>query len=232
MILPNEKIIFMHIPKTGGVSVENFFLEKYGYERNPFLLIHGYGVGLNTNKSKYAVYPHMHYSLKEIVIEAKKNKIIVDNSWTIFSIVRNPYYKFLSDLMYQDVTPLKYQFHTLPEVNKKDYINYCIDLYLKSDTNENYHSNHARPQYQFFEECDLECKIFKFEEGLINIIESLGFDTGGSFPHYLDPSQTFNIPKPNYSKMLTRQLIEVVNKEYKKDFEIYNYSMLNPLDFN
>jgi hypothetical protein len=32
--------------------------------------------------------------------------------------------------------------------------------------------------------------------------------------------------------MITRQLVEIVNKEYKKDFEIYGYSMLNPLDFN
>ena len=133
MILPNEKIIFIHVPKTGGVSVENFFLEKYGYERNPFLLIHGYGMGLNTNKSKYTVYPHMHYSLKEIVIEAKKNKIIVDNSWTIFSIVRNPYYRFLSDLVYQDVTPLKYQFHTLPEVNKKNDLVKDVVNFLEKD---------------------------------------------------------------------------------------------------
>lgn len=232
MVLLNEKIIFIHIPKTGGVSIENFFLKKYGYERNPFLLIHGYGMGLNTTKSKYTVYPHMHYPLKNVLVEVKKNKVIVDDSWTIFSIVRNPYYRFLSDLIYQEVTPLKYQFHTLPEVNKKDYLNHCIDLFLESDTNENYHSNHTLPQHQFFEGCDLECKIFKFEEGLINIMESLGFDTNGTFPHYLEPSQTFNIPKPDYNQMFTKRLVEVVNEKYQKDFEIYNYSMLNPLDFN
>jgi len=232
MILFDEKIIFVHVPKTGGVSVENFFLEKYGYKRNPFLLIHGYGMDLNTTKSKYTVYPHMHYPLKNILIEAEKNKVIVDNSWTVFSIVRNPYYRFLSDLMYQEVTPLKHQFHTLPETNKKDYLNNCIDLFFESDVNENYHSNHTLPQHQFFEGCDLECKIFKFEEGLINIMESLGFDTNGSFPHHLEPSQTFNIPKPNYNQMLTRHLVEIVNEKYQKDFEIYNYSMLDPLDFN
>ena len=232
MVLFNEKIIFIHIPKTGGVSIENFFLKKYGYERNPFLLIHGYGMGLNTTKSKYTVYPHMHYPLKDVLVEVKKNKVIVDDSWTIFSVVRNPYYRFLSDLIYQEVTPLKYQFHTLPEVNKKNYLNHCIDLFLESDTNENYHSNHTLPQHQFFEECDLECKIFKFEEGLINIMESLGFDTDNTFPHYLEPSQTFNIPKPNYDQMLTRHLVEIVNEKYQKDFEIYNYSMLDPLDFN
>ena len=231
MILPNEKIIFIHVPKTGGVSIENFFIKLYGYERNPLLLNHSYGVFIDSNNDRATIYPHMHCTLPQVLQIAKQNKIQVDNTWTIFSIIRNPYFKLISDFFYQDVLPFKYHYHTLPEVNKKSFIDYWVEVYFRSDKNLNYHSNHSLPQYKFFENCDLECKIFKFEEGLDTAIKSLGFPITEKFPRDLDPAIVFNIPKPDYKELLTKYLIETVNEKYSRDFKEFGYEMLNPLDF-
>ena len=71
-------------------------------------------------------------------------------------------------------------------------------------------------------------KIFKFEEGLENIVKKLGFEIKEKFPHLLNIPEILNLPKPNYSKMLTPYLVETINSKYEKDFEIFGYEMLNP----
>ena len=228
MLLIPEKTIFIHIPKTGGISIEEFFLKEYGYERNEALLIHSYTYDWSYNKSERTSYPTMHLTLPKVVSIAKKNKLVIDDSWLIFSIVRNPYFKFLSELFFQEYTPLKYHYHTLDSKNQKNLINKCIDEYFDDYSKIAYHGNHSLPQYKFFEDTDINYKIFKFEEGLENIVKKLGFKIKEKFPHFLNIPEIFNLPKPNYSKMLTPYLVETINSKYKKDFEIFGYEMLNP----
>lgn len=229
MLLIPEKTIFVHIPKTGGSSVEEFIMNHYGYERNECLLVHGFGIDLSINESDLIPYPVMHYRLKTILKIANSNKCVVDNSWTIFSIVRNPYTKFLSELFFQPFTNFKYNYHMLPDNAKGMYLDSCIDGYFNHPAKDNYHSYHSLEQYKFFENVNVNYQIFKFEEGLENIVKKLGFEVKDKFPHLLDMPSILNLPKPNYSKMFTPYLIETINTKYKKDFEIFGYDMLNPL---
>jgi hypothetical protein len=229
MLLIPEKTIFVHIPKTGGSSVEEFIMDYYGYERNECLLVHGFGTDLNVKESYFTPYPMMHYKLDKIVRIAERNKVKVDDTWTIFSIVRNPYYKFLSELFFVQFSSLRYHHHMVPKVNKEGLINSCVDEYFKHPTAfSTYHSNHSLPQYKFFENVDVNYKIFKFEEGLENIITQLGFEIKKKLPHLLNVSEYDNVPKPNYKEMLTSYLIDTVNTKYQKDFELFGYEMLDP----
>jgi hypothetical protein len=228
MLLIPEKTIFVHIPKTGGSSVEEFIMNYYGYKRNECLLVHGFGIDLASGEAEFVPYPIMHYKLKTILRIAECNKTTIDNSWTIFSIVRNPYYKFLSDLFFSHYSNLKHNYHMLPDNAKSMYLDSCIDEYFNHPTKKNYHSYHSLEQYKFFEDVDTNYQIFKFEEGLENIIKKLGFEIKEKFPHLLNIPTIFNVPKPNYSKMLTPYLVEIINAKYKKDFEIFGYEMLDP----
>lgn len=234
MILTKEKLIYIHIPKTGGVSIESFILDYYGYERSVFNFTDG--VGFNKVSSEKngrdTMYPLMHFTLEWTEEELDKAHIPWDNSWTIFSVVRNPYYKFISGLFFSDHTSFSYHYHTLPRDAQTMLINECVDTLLsKTDYFKNYHSNHILPQYKFFENSKLPCQIFKFEEGLPNIITKLGFEIKEDFPHKLNIFKTKRIPRPNYKDILTPYLIEVVNEKYQKDFETFGYEMLDPRDF-
>lgn len=228
MLLIPEKTIFVHVPKTGGSSVEEFILSHYGYKRNECLLVHGFGVDLSLDEGGLVPYPIMHYRLKTILKIATANKAIVDDSWNIFTIVRNPYTKFLSDLFFTHYTDLKYNYHMLPDNVKGNYLNECVDGYFNHMASENYHSYHSLEQHKFFEDTDIKYQIFKFEEGLENIVKKLGFEVKDKFPHLLDIPTYYNIPKPNYMKMLTPYLVETINNKYKLDFEIFGYEMLDP----
>jgi hypothetical protein len=229
MLLIPEKTIFVHIPKTGGSSVEDFIMNQYGYKRNECLLVHGFSVDLDFEESHFVPYPTMHFKLKTILRIAEANKAQIDNSWNIFSIVRNPYYRFLSEIFFSNYTNLKHNYHMLPDSAKVMYLDSCVDEYFNHPAKNSYHSYHSLEQYKFFEGVDVNYQIFKFEEGLENIVKKMGFEVKDSFPHILDVSVYANVPKPNYSKMLTPYLVETINTRYKKDFEIFGYEMLDPI---
>jgi hypothetical protein len=228
MLLIPEKTIFVHIPKTGGSSVEEFIMNQYGYTRNECLLIHGFGIDLSLGEKDLVPYPMMHYRLKTILRIAEANKVQINDSWTIFSIVRNPYYKFLSDLFFSPFSNFKYNYHMLPDNAKAMYLESCVDGYFNHPAKENHHSYHSLKQYKFFEDVDVNYQIFKFEEGLENIVKKLGFEIKEKFPHLLDIPSYLNLPKPNYSKMLTPHLVETINNKYSKDFKMFGYEMLDP----
>ena len=232
MILPNEKLIYIHIPKTGGISVEDFILGEFGYKRSVLSLTDGIGnLRINSKNDGYdTLYPYMHHTLPQVINIANKTNIEVDNTWNLFSIVRNPYYKFISELFFVQYTPLPFHYHTLPQVNKTQLVNNSIDEYFSNKNEINFHSNHSLPQYKFFEGVDLNYKIFKFEEGLENIMVKLGFEVNNNFPHQLDMFKIHSTPRPNYKDVLTPYLVEIVNEKYAKDFEIFGYDMLSPLD--
>jgi hypothetical protein len=228
MLLIPEKTIFVHIPKTGGSSVEEFIMNQYGYTRNECLLIHGFGIDLSLGEKDLVPYPMMHYRLKTILRIAEANKVQINDSWTIFSIVRNPYYKFLSDLFFSPFSNFKYNYHMLPDNAKAMYLDSCVDEYFNHPAENSYHSYHSLEQYKFFEDVDVNYQIFKFEEGLENIVKKLGFEIKEKFPHLLDIPSYLNLPKPNYSKMLTPHLVETINNKYSKDFKMFGYEMLDP----
>lgn len=232
MILPNEKLIYIHVPKTGGASVEDFLLDKFGYKRSPFTLTDGIGYQRvnSKNNGNDTAYPYLHYTLPQIIEIASKNNIQIDNTWNIFSIVRNPYYKLISELFFLPITPLPFHYHTIPLDIRGRLVNECIDQYFNNNNISNYHSNHSLPQYQFFEGVKLNYQILKFENGLENIMNKLGFEVKNDFPHRLNMFHHYGVPKPNYKDVLTPYLVEFVNERYQKDFETFKYNMLSPLD--
>jgi len=234
MLLSKEKLIYIHIPKTGGSSVEDFLLSNFNYKRSVLNLTDGIGKSFIKNKVNdgfETLYPLMHYTLSQVIEVASQSNIQVDNSWNVFSIVRNPYYKFVSELFFLAPSLLLQHYHTLPnKIDKDILINESVDSYFKGKKNETFHSNHSLPQYKFFDGADINCKIFKFEEGLINIMGKLGFDAKDNFPHRLNMFHLSGSPRPNYKDLLTPYLVEVVNERYQKDFEMFGYNMLSPLD--
>lgn len=230
MVLTKEKIIFIHIPKTGGISVEEYLLSYYGYKRNAFILNHGFGTYLDKFNNKQTIYPQMHYPLLRVNHELIKNGVEIDDNWKIFSIVRNPYNKFLSELFYNEskTDGFRYNYFTLPENQRGHYLNRTIDFFLNNDVYDNYHSNHTLPQYRFFENIDLNYQIFKLEDGLENALIQLGYPAQNQVKHYLDSFKYIGVARPSYQKVYTKYLIEIINDLYYQDFQEFNYKMLNP----
>lgn len=199
------KLLFIHIPKTGGTNIENKIKRKYSqtlYSKSTnYLLDHPY-----RKKSLQ----HQFYT----TLYKFKNKLNIDfNNIKIFAVVRNPYDRIISDLFWYKLIN--------KESSDEEVYNIIKNNYLSRDDLD----NHNEPQYKFVtdDDCNLipNIKIFKCE--LLNetndeLNKFLGFDI----------DITHNEGNKNYSKYLNNNSISLINEKYKKDFELFDYNLIQP----
>ena len=193
--------LFIHIPKTGGTSVE-----KYLQTKSSQTLYSG-----PTND----LMPEYH--LQQISLQHQyfcniwryRHILGVDfNNIKIITIVRNPYDRIISDLFHFDLIKKD----TTPEK-----VYNVIQSYLKRTDLD----NHNVPQYKFI--CDMkgnlyknipQMKIFKTET-LTKELHNYGFTD------YKGKSRS-----NNYMNYLNKDSISLINKFYQVDFLIFGYTMI------
>ena len=193
----DANLLFIHIPKTGGTSLEEYLLKKYNQT------VH------DSDKNK--IIPIMkrlflqHYTYDEIYKNRQVLGVNFDDNLKIITIVRNPYDRLISDMLYLRFINKNSSPEQIYNVIKNKYL-YEKDLY-----------NHNIPQYKFLIDENKNVipnlKIFKTET-LTTELKEYGFtDYDGK------DSST------DYSKYLNNDSIKLINKFYKKDFELFGYDM-------
>lgn len=202
---PDINILFIHIPKTGGTSLEGFFSKKSSQQ---LFCCHGWNnvFPKETHLSNYSL---QHQSLKDI--EKYKElfpQIKFDKNLKIISVVRNPYNRIISDL----------KFNRLLNTNTKDpdKIYDIIKKFVESPYEK--YDNHNRPQYQYLindkNEIDSRVTIFR-SETLTKDMQNYGF------PDYRGKETS-----PQYLHLLNEKSIELINKVYDLDFKFFNYKKI------
>ncbi len=128
----------------------------------------------------------------------------------IFSVVRNPYDRIISDLFWFKLIKKDFTTEKVYNVIKNNYL-YRDNL-----------DNHNKPQYKFIVDENSELikniKIFKTEtlnESNNDLSKFVGCN--------------INIRKQgvnkDYSNYLNKDSISLINTFYKKDFELFNYKL-------
>ena len=199
-----NNLLFIHIPKTGGSSLEKYFSVKFNIPLNKKSLMSTEDIRDYNDK------PEINSSLQHLtyntIYKYKDFFKIDENTIKILAVVRNPYHKVLSDLFY------------LKKINvnsTKEEVYSSIQIYLK----ENY-DNHTTPQYKF---------ITNDNEELIENLLLIRTETLNEDMHKLG-YKDFNIKmnmNPNtvdYNDYLNNDSIALINEIYKKDFELLNYN--------
>jgi hypothetical protein len=206
----NVNILFIHIPKTGGTSIAKYLSQKYSIQ-----LCEKSFSGFNLCKNINV--PSDHFLLNTI-LTLYKDKIVFKNL-KILSVVRNPYSKIISEIFFRK--KISEQNISDDDTQKiiETIITTDINIYLE---NKHHAENHFIPQYKFL--CDKNEKIYnnidilKFEN-LNNDIKKLGFEDFN-----VDINKTEK--KFDYKYYLNKNSINLINKIYKKDFELFGYKMI------
>ncbi len=198
-----KNILFIHIPKTGGTVIEKTIKKKYNETLHcgqPYnnLLSYPY----NKKSLQHQFYTTLYKYRDQLEIDFDNVKI--------FTVVRNPYDRIISDLFWSNKIKKHFTANRVYNIIKNNYLN-------RNDLD-----NHNEPQYKFITDENLKLipniKIFKCE----TLNESN--DELNKFLEFNIDIKRKNINK-DYSRYLNKGSIALINKFYKKDFELFNYDI-------
>ncbi|PWE18732.1 hypothetical protein DDZ18_03830 [Marinicauda salina] len=147
-----RRLLYIHIPKTGGTTVEETLLangHRMSYRRGG-----RYGPLTLEDRERGCSPQHMHAALLEETFDP-------ENFDEIFALVRHPVDRFVSQYKFLLAAGRKVpDFHTwmegVPERLRRDPFVY---------------DNHLRPQHEFI--WTSRCRVFRLEEGLDAVFAAL-----------------------------------------------------------
>lgn len=201
-----KKVLFIHIPKTGGTVIERAIKSTYKEEL------------YSSYTNNILEYPYNQKSLQHqfyTTLYRYRDKLHLDfKDIKIFSVVRNPYDKVISDLFWFSK---KIKGNRIQEFSTAEEV---FDILKNNYFHRDDLDNHNIPQYKFVtdEKGSLipNIKIYKCEQlnklnGEINKFIGMDIDI-----------KRDNV-NTDYSKYLNKDSIKLINKHFKKDFELFNY---------
>ena len=211
-----HKLLFIHIPKAGGTSIESFFgmtdpihlaFHRWDLHYEDFLKIHGHLIDA----------PKMMFEPQHYPLHILKRFIPEYSSYFSFSFTRHPYTKFLSEYYWLNSKRLE----TINEFSPDAFHSWCTQFLSSID------SSHKEPQVSYIDSTvrfvgkyenfradfeHLKKKLIEFSPELNEIDQRvLSHDNNTG----LDKSQLLPYLLPE-----SKQLIYDI---YSSDFEAFSY---------
>lgn len=148
-----KRILFIHIPKTGGQSVERW-LSEHGKLR-----FHNAGTPLSARCTP------QHFRWTDL-----RELFGADYFDYVFTIVRNPYERIESEYRMTWILGMQGFFRAAPGFAA--WLDSTLESFGKTAF---FRDNHFRPQSEFIGKA---VRVFRFEEGIGPILDQVAHDTG------------------------------------------------------
>ena len=208
-------LLFIHIPKTSGSIIEDYFYTKLSLGKTIDTLYSSKHMFFNDKLQKINLDSHSLENTSYTEIFSSKNNYfnIKFNNLKIIALVRSPYSRIISSLFYFNLIHLE-------SCNKKQ-IEKIITKYLYMD---NFYENSKKPQYLYLTGGDYltipkNIKIIK-NETIVEDMVKLGYN---DFENYkMNPFDS----EIDYMSYLSENAISMINKYYYMDFKLFNYEPL------
>ena len=203
-------LLFIHIPKTGGSSLETYFSKKFNMPLNDSTLF-------NTVK-RFKGVSFQHQTYQSLITYPQIFKIDNSHNLKILTVVRSPYHRLISDLFFfKYITANSSQAFVFKVLATKYFNTFGAN------------DNHKKPQYLFL--LDKDGKMLE-ENITIMRMETLNADMAKlGYTDFNIKAQSSNV-KRDYMSFLNADSIKLINTVYKQDFELFNYPMIQFKDIS
>jgi hypothetical protein len=207
-------ILMIHIPKTGGTSLETYFSNKFNIPLNSYSLFGFYDLSGDLPdplKTMLSAISMQHMVLRTIRMYHRYLNVNLSNNLKIITIVRNPYHRIISDLFFWDL------------IRKDSNQEEVYDTIIEFLQNPQLYDNHTLPQWQFLiDETNRIPRNIKIlhTENLTEEMHRLGYNDFDLFSN-----KNKNNVEKNYLEYLNSKSISLINSLFKRDFELFGYKM-------
>lgn len=214
-------IFFMHIPKTGGSSIEKYF-QLIGAKVQFFDEFNHLNILM-----KCSPVNHLDYELIDQIFYLKKFRFS-------FAITRNPFARLASEFRFRRGRNCNWS----KEVTIYDEIEpWTVDVLRSYAKNKYFFSNHIRPQLDFIG--PNITKVYKLESGLSAIIDSVSdyllpfkcvlpsYESVMGFDDMMVTSKSARAGLVSKEEEAIRQssiISELIRQVYRCDFDAFGYS--------
>lgn len=216
----NKRILYIHVPKTGGTSVER--------------LLESYGAGISMYHPLSAGFPcppqHFHGDLLKRIFGMTGMQDGREHDFDfVFMTVRHPISRLRSEYRYQRTRsragkagprkPKKLWLTSRPVAEVLDFDHWCRYALWRYSRDPYFAANHLRPQVDF---AIWNPVIYRLEDGIEPIKHRLDKLTGirGDLPAEPQMVATDRGGKPD---RLSRKARQLIRSYYARDFAEYGY---------
>lgn len=200
MPILKNKLLFIHIPKTGGTFIESSFnlnkSDPYLYNATNFVFF---------NNIQFAL-QHLNYTaiVEKNLIE--KNKL---NSMYKFTFIRNPYTRALSEYFYSN--------QTVEVFNEDIFHEFVVNRFITPQY------DHHLPQSFYF---DIKYDFVGKFENLISDLKQLCKNVNISINIPTEKINASRFDKNELVDKIKPETIDVINEVFSDDFDLGNYNKL------
>ena len=197
------KILFAHVPKTGGTSVERLFTNsgwKMAYRDGKV------GQG-SLNWLRRCSPQHLHAAMLDALLRVERFDLV-------FMVVREPVARYRSEYSHRNRDDLHTDAASVEAWTEAMLERYADNPYL--------YDNHIRPQHEF----ELPgCEVYRLEDGLEAMADDLrtrfGLRLDDEVPHAMDRVKRTGVSSTSVE--ISPRTEELLREFYRRDFERFGY---------
>ncbi len=199
----DRRVLFVHVPKTGGTSVERLFSGN------------GYRMSLRDGKvGKESVNWVRRCSPQHLHAAMLSEMLLLDRFDLIFMLARDPLARFRSEYSMRHRDDLRTDAETVSRWTERVFDRYGEDPYL--------FDNHLRPQSEFRLPAT---EVYRLEDGLEAMVSDLnarfGLDLPAEVPHAMNRAKASGVASRDVE--ISEATSARVRDFYRADYEAFGY---------
>jgi hypothetical protein len=205
IVANGKRIFFAHVPKTGGSSVEEYLIRRFGGRLSLRDVTHWAG-----ERKRGLIALSTHLTARDL------DDVLPHDTDHLFAVVRDPLSRMQSQYRFQDGNSKTRAF---------GFSTWLRIMFAACEIDPRIYQNHIRPQGDLVREGS---EVFRLEDGFDGMIAWLDEVTGSTAP---EMEVRHLLKRPPEPIAMSREDAGLIAEFYRGDYERFGYTPPDPSDY-